>query len=84
MACGTPVITSNNSSLPGVVGDAGLLVDPLDYQEIAGAIIKVISDETLHKKMIKKGKKQAHLFNWETAARQTLEVYKEAQEMNSK
>lgn len=82
MACGTPVISSNNSSIPEVVGDAGIMVDPENHQELAHQMSLVLSDENLQKKMIKKGKKQADLFSWKTAAQKTLEVYNQAQEMH--
>lgn len=72
MACGTPVITSNTSSLPEVVGDAGLLVDPYSEEEIAGAIYKVVSDNILREAMVQKGLKRAKLFSWEKSASELL------------
>lgn len=80
MACGTPVISSNNSSIPEVVGDAGILIDPYQVYDIATAMVHVMDDESMQKKMIKKGKKQAKLFSWDNAARETLNIYKEAYE----
>jgi len=79
MACGCPVISSNLTSIPEVVADAGLLVNPLDTDELAGAIYKVISDPGLRTKMCDKGLAQSKLFNWENTARKTLEVYKNLQ-----
>lgn len=76
MACGCPVISSNNSSIPEVVGDAGLLVNPCDANEIASAIYRVILDDKLKLKMQTKGFKQARKFDWEITAVKTLEVYK--------
>jgi glycosyltransferase involved in cell wall biosynthesis len=77
MACGTPVITSNNSSLPEVVGDAGLLVDPYDTQELAQSINSLLSDGKTGKKLIKKGLKRSKLFKWSDTAIKTLEIYEE-------
>ncbi len=70
MACGVPVVVSNSSSLPEVVGDAGLQVDPYDVDALADALAQVIEDETLRRDLVQKGKKRAETFSWETAARQ--------------
>ena len=78
MACGTPVITSNISSLPEVVGEAGILVDPYNVEEIAQAIRKVLTDNELRLSMSEKGMERAKLFTWENTARKTLVVYEEA------
>ena len=75
MACGTPVITSNNSSLPEVVGEAGLLIDALDENSIGQAILQVCSDETLRNKLSNAGIERAKIFSWQAAARKTLAVY---------
>jgi glycosyltransferase involved in cell wall biosynthesis len=82
MACGTPVISSNNSSIPEVVGDAGILIDPYQVYDIGNALVHVLDDKSMQKKMIKKGKKQAELFSWENAARETLNIYKETYNSN--
>lgn len=74
MACGTPVITSNTSSLPEVVGDAGTMVNPHSVDELAQAIYKVLTDEKLRSDMIYKGLKQAKKFTWEKTAQETLKV----------
>lgn len=76
MACGTPVIVSNVSSLPEVVGDAGLRVDPEDVSELAVGMHRLLTDESLREEMIEKGLARAASFSWEKAARQTLEVYR--------
>lgn len=76
MACGTPVIVSNTSSLPEVVGDAGVLVDPNDVEAWSAALARVLSDPELHAEMSEKGKRRASLFSWERAARDTLSVYR--------
>jgi glycosyltransferase involved in cell wall biosynthesis len=75
MACGTPTIVSNVSSLPEVVGDAALLVDPANWEEIAVAIHRLLSDDQLHAELREKGLQRARYFNWESAARRTMEVY---------
>ncbi len=75
MACGVPVVTSNVSSLPEVVGDAAILVDPYNIQAIAEAIEQVLENNNLREKMIEKGFNQAKKFSWEKAARETLNLY---------
>jgi glycosyltransferase involved in cell wall biosynthesis len=77
MASGTPVVTSNVGSLPEVVGDAALLVNPENVFEIARGIQEVLLDEDLRLQLIAKGKAQAARFSWERTARQVLEVYRE-------
>ena len=76
MACGTPVVVSNVSSLPEVVGDAGLLVDPENASEISVAIWRVLTDEALRAELVAKGLKRAQCFSWEKTALQTLELYR--------
>lgn len=75
MACGAPVVCSNTSSLPEVVGDAALLVDPRDVGEIANAVERVIGDRNLSNELRTKGFAQATKFSWERTARETLAVY---------
>lgn len=75
MACGTPVVTSNLSSMPEVAGDAALLVDPHDVEGIANGIRSVIEDSGLRQSLIYKGQDRAKLFTWEKSARQLLQVY---------
>jgi glycosyltransferase involved in cell wall biosynthesis len=77
MACGCPVITSNTSSLPEVVGDAGIMVDPYDVNEIAKAIDLILSNENLRNEMIERGLKQAKKFSWKKTAEETLKVYED-------
>jgi glycosyltransferase involved in cell wall biosynthesis len=76
MACGTPVITSRTSSLPEVAGAAGLLVDPLDEDEIARAMVDVVSQECLRSTLSREGLAQAAKFSWQRCAQETLEVYR--------
>ena len=78
MKCGVPVIVGNQTSLPEVVGNAGLLVDPFDADAIAGALDQVISDSNLRAELGKKGLARAQLFDWRETARQTLRVYQQA------
>jgi len=75
MACGTPVIVSNVSSLPEVVADAGLKVDPTDVEELTVAIWRILSDCELRASLREKGLKRAAVFSWDKAARETLAVY---------
>lgn len=75
MACGAPVITSNTSSLPEVVGDAALLVDPHDSNALASAIDRVLQDEQLREDLRRKGYQRAQQYTWESSARKMLAVY---------
>jgi glycosyltransferase involved in cell wall biosynthesis len=65
MQSGTPVITSNTSSLPEVVGEAGIMLDPHDVDGLANAFMRVLADENLRNEMIAKGLEQAKKFNWD-------------------
>ncbi|MDO8512212.1 MAG: glycosyltransferase family 1 protein [bacterium] len=76
MACGTPVITSNVSSLPEVVGDAALTVDPLDEDALSKAIERLALDTALQNELSEKGLARAKQFNWDKTAEMTLGVYK--------
>jgi glycosyltransferase involved in cell wall biosynthesis len=78
MACGTPVVTSNVSSLPEVVGDAAVLVNPENVFDIARGIRDVLLDEGLRAELVRRGRAQAARFSWERTARQMLEIYEEA------
>lgn len=75
MACGTPVIVSNVSSLPEVVQDAALLVDPTSPEEIAVAMHRLLADDALHAELREKGLQRAASFSWRRAAVETLAVY---------
>jgi glycosyltransferase involved in cell wall biosynthesis len=77
MACGTPVITSNVSSLPEVGGDAVVYCDPYDINDIKNKIEIVLNKKDLQKEMIRKGLKRAKQFTWEKSAREHLKVFKE-------
>jgi glycosyltransferase involved in cell wall biosynthesis len=76
MACGTPVITSNTTSLPEVVGDAGIMIDPHDFKLMADKMYEVLTDDKIMDQMISGGLKRAKLFNWDDSAKKTLEIYK--------
>jgi len=78
MACGTPVITSNVSSLPEVVGEAGLTVDPMDSEGLAEAMNQVLGDGALRQSMREWGLARAGRFSWAKAARETVGVYRRA------
>jgi glycosyltransferase involved in cell wall biosynthesis len=77
MKCGAPVIVGNKTSLPEVVGDAALAVDPLDVEAIASAMRRLINDPALRKELSVKGQTRADAFDWRETARKTLAVYKE-------
>jgi len=75
LACGVPVVGSNASSVPEIVGDAGILVDPKDARAMAGALIAVCTDDALHDDLSERALKQAAQFSWERCARETVEAY---------
>jgi glycosyltransferase involved in cell wall biosynthesis len=72
MACGTPVIVSNTTSLPEVVGEAGLVVDPLDSAALAAAMAKLLDDQALHQQLKQKGLRRAGQFTWKRTAVELL------------
>jgi glycosyltransferase involved in cell wall biosynthesis len=76
-ACGLPVAASNVSSLPEVVGAAGLLFDPYNVDDMADKIYKVLSDGSLRERLVKKGFKRCDNFSWKKTAEQTLAVYEQ-------
>jgi glycosyltransferase involved in cell wall biosynthesis len=78
MSCGTPVVTSNVSSLPAVAGGAALTVDPLDVDGLAHAIDRVLTDTALDMELRRHGLERAAQFTWEVAARSTLAIYEMA------
>lgn len=83
MACGTPVISADNSSLPEVVGDAGLLVSAGDPDALADAIGRLLTDQQLRGRCIAAGQGRAAQFSWPAAARQLLTVYTEFRIVNT-
>jgi len=77
MACGVPVITSNRSSLPEVVGDAALTINPYDHLELAEKIMQVLDDRDLAWHLIRSGLRRARNFTWEKAAKSLLSFFNE-------
>ena len=75
MACGTPVVASEASSLPEVVGDTGVILPPDDVEGLTGALRRVLTDGGLKEALRRRGLDRASLFTWEETARQTLSVY---------
>lgn len=77
MACGTPVITSNLSSIPEVAGDTALLIDPYDENAIADAMKAIVNEPQLRDQLRQKGLDRASLFSWQKTASQTAEILKQ-------
>src|SRR5439155_22835217 len=75
MACGVPVITSTTSSLPAVVGDAALLIDPNNTGELSRAITRILEDKQLQEELRQKGYERAKRFTWQASASKMLSVY---------
>lgn len=76
MACGTPVIISNNSSISEVVGDSGLYINnPLNVEEISNKITELLNDEKLQNKLMKRGPKRAEMFTWDNTINKTIKAY---------
>ncbi len=76
MACGTPVVTSNTASLPEVIGDAGIMLDPYDHTGFAQAICRLFTEQSFRQQFIEKGIERAGFFTWRKTAQQTVEVYR--------
>ncbi len=76
MACGCPVISSNLSAMPEVVGEAGILIDPNDEKALEESMARLSSDEKLRERLKAKGLKRTSSFSWERCAQETLKVYK--------
>ena len=79
MGCGAPVICSNSSSLPEVVGDGGLLVAPR-ARTLGAAVSELLTNDSLRQRLSRRGRERAKLFSWETAAAKTLDLYRELAE----
>ena len=75
MACGAPVITSNSTSLPEVVGNAGIMVDPDDEETLAQRMLDLLTNESLRQTLIVKGLERAKEFSWQKCAEETARVY---------
>lgn len=78
MQCGVPVITSNTSSLPEVVGDAGIMLDPTDADGLCHTLLRLYNDSALRKSMSKKSLEQAKKFSWQRCTQETIATYKVA------
>jgi len=74
LACGTPVVCSHTSSIPEVVGDAAVLIDPTDVEGIAAAMARLLTDASLRADLAARGRARAQLFSWARAGRETREV----------
>jgi glycosyltransferase involved in cell wall biosynthesis len=77
MACGTPVVTSNTTSLPEVVGDAGLMVSPRDADALAEALLRMLRDADLRAELRARGLQRARAFSWRASAERTLHAYEQ-------
>jgi glycosyltransferase involved in cell wall biosynthesis len=77
MACGSPVVASNSTSLPEVVGDAGIMVDPYDVEALARAMRDVLTNSDLRATLVRRGLERVQLFSNRRMAEQTLAVYEE-------
>ncbi|GAB4526568.1 MAG: glycosyltransferase family 1 protein [Pleurocapsa sp.] len=78
MQCNVPVIASNVTSLPEVAGDAAILVDPQDKDELCQAMLTILNNESLRQELITKGSTRAKSFSWSKCAKQTIEIYQTA------
>ncbi len=77
MACGTPVLTSNLSALPEVVGEAGALVDPYSTEAISQKLAELLESQSTREELSRRGLERARHFTWPAVAEQTMRVYKE-------
>lgn len=82
MACGTPVITSNSSSLAEIAQDAALLINPYNVEQLNQAMLDLLSNENLRQHLSRSGVVRAQSFNWQRMAEQTLSIYKEVYKNN--
>ncbi|HSP54345.1 MAG TPA: glycosyltransferase, partial [Dehalococcoidia bacterium] len=78
MACGTPVVTSDCSALPEVVGEAAVTVRPRSVRSITGGLLRLLTDPVLAEELSRRGLERSRRFDWNTAAAQTVAVYREA------
>jgi glycosyltransferase involved in cell wall biosynthesis len=78
MACGTPVVASDCSSIPEVVGDAALVVDPTDVVDIADAMYKLLTSDALHAELARRGLERAHAFSWRGTAQTVAAALRDA------
>ena len=78
LGCGTPLVTSNSSSLPELAGDAAFAVAPDNVRELSGAILSCLVDDALVAELRQRGPKQAAKFSWTKMAQETVDVYRES------
>ena len=83
MAHGLPVITSRSSAMPEVAGDAALLVDPLNVDDLAYALTRLATDQSLREDLIARGRARALRFTWDSAVAQTWAVYEKVMAASS-
>jgi glycosyltransferase involved in cell wall biosynthesis len=83
-SCGLPVVTSNNTSLSEVAGDAAMLIDPYSVEDIVRGLIEVEKSQTKRESLIEKGFKQADKFSWKETAQETLKIYEKVQTLGDK
>ena len=76
MACGIPVIASNTSSVPEVVGEAGILIDPFDVDMFAEAMMNLADDMSFRDMLAEKSLTRSQLFSWDSCAEKTISTYK--------
>jgi len=74
MACGCPVVASKRASIPEIVGEAAICVDPDNHQKISQELLRILNDENFRKILIEKGKKRARQFSWQKCAAETLKI----------
>jgi len=77
MGCGTPVIVSNTSSIPEVVGDAGLYFEPSSEEELLDALDKIMDDASLYKELVRRGLERSKIFSWGKTTKETYNIYRE-------
>jgi glycosyltransferase involved in cell wall biosynthesis len=78
MSCSTPVIASNVSSIPEVVGDGALLINPFDADDLKDSMARMLTDESLRSEIAQKGYERSKEFTWDKTCLNTLKVYEEA------
>jgi glycosyltransferase involved in cell wall biosynthesis len=77
MAMGCPIVASDRTSIPEVLGDAGRLVDPTDPADLADGLNRMLEDETFRHDCIERGLERVQTFSWKRCAEETLEVYRD-------
>lgn len=75
MGCGCPIIASDRASIPEIAGNAALLVDPTNIDEVTSQCIRLLKEQSLAESLKKKGLKRSKIFSWKKAAKQTIDVY---------